>query len=128
MAQRWNQWQVLLSDNARKISANQSELARQTETLGEVLENLRVLSEKQLAVQRPAETLEATRQLRQTLVELVAAIERIPLARSRSRPRSNAPALKLHGAGEHEPSRQPNRPTPGDGGEPTNSIPLKKAG
>ena len=129
LTRRWNQWQVLLSDNARKISANQSELARQTETLGQVLENLRVLSEKQLAVQRPAETLEATRELRATLVELVAAIDRIPLARNRP-PQADAvaPMLKVHSAGvDTEPTGGGDQVGHEPSGTAT-SIPLKKAG
>ena len=84
LTRRWEQWQVLLSENARKFSLNQSEMIRQTEVLADAIGSLRDIQQRLNAVQRPEQTLQATERLQQTLDRLVKTIEwmaRQPVAR-----------------------------------------------
>lgn len=75
LAHRWEQWQVLMSENARKFSLNQSEMIRQTEFLADAIGSLRDIQQRLNAVQRPEQTLQATERLQQTLDRLVKTIE-----------------------------------------------------
>ncbi len=101
LTRRWEQWQVLLSENARKFSLNQSEMIRQTEVLADAIGSLRDIQQRLNAVQRPEQTLQATERLQQTLDRLVKTIEwmaRQPVARPAATEKKPASVKPLENA------------------------------
>ncbi|MCH2180544.1 MAG: MotA/TolQ/ExbB proton channel family protein [Mariniblastus sp.] len=47
MSKRWEQWQVMLSDNARAVAGQQAEMVRQSESLSQLIEQIRDIQSKQ---------------------------------------------------------------------------------
>jgi hypothetical protein len=76
MAQRWEQWQVTLSENARLMSDHQNELGEQSRLLVDLIEQ----SEKKdlflPAIKRHQEAVSATENLQTTLVEIAESLKK----------------------------------------------------
>ncbi len=94
MAKRWEQWQVLLSENARRLDDSKSLVQAQVELLRKLLEKIESTNGAQTMLNRNLDTLAATSQLHQTLQDLSSSIQRIPKQESSSpEPR---PTLRIH--------------------------------
>ena len=77
MSKRWEQWQVMLSDNARAVAGQQTEMVRQSETLNQLLEQIQSVKEMQATVdQNPGSVMDENR-LADTLQQLGAAISQL---------------------------------------------------
>jgi hypothetical protein len=75
MSHRWEQWQVLLSDNARQMSTHQSHLAEQTGLIHKLLRQTQDLGMFEPAIRKNQAAMEQTDQLRATLAELSLAVK-----------------------------------------------------
>lgn len=93
MAQRWEQWQVMLSDNARQMSQHQRSLVAQTEMIRSVIQKLESNGGAQQMLSRNLDALAATSRLQQTLQQLTESIGDIRRRASepQARPRSEVP-------------------------------------
>lgn len=77
MSKRWEQWQVMLSDNARTVAGQQTEMVRQSETLSQLLEQIQSVKAMQATVdQNPGSVMDENR-LADTLQQLCTAISRL---------------------------------------------------
>jgi hypothetical protein len=73
MSHRWEQWQVLLSDNARSMSGHQTHLAEQTNLIHQMLEKTGDLNMFESALAKNDEAIAQTTRLRDALAELTTA-------------------------------------------------------
>ncbi len=77
MSKRWEQWQVMLSDNARAVAGQQTEMVRQSEALNQLLEQIQSVKEMQATVdQNPGSVMDENR-LADTLQQLCTAISQL---------------------------------------------------
>lgn len=70
MAHRWEQWQVLLSDNARLMSMHQQRLAEQTELICKLLTQTEETALFEPAISKNQNAIEQTQLLREALADL----------------------------------------------------------
>jgi biopolymer transport protein ExbB/TolQ len=70
MAHRWEQWQVLLSDNARQLEQQQNRLAEQTRLIQSLLDKGADATPFEPAIATNLHAIEETSRLRETLAEL----------------------------------------------------------
>ncbi len=74
MSQRWGQWQVTLSDNARLLANQQMRMVDQTELIQQLLVQTDDTSLFEPALNRNRDAIEQTRLLRESLAELSKAV------------------------------------------------------
>ncbi len=73
MSHRWEQWQVLLSDNARSMSGHQTHLAEQTNLIHQMLQKTGDINMFESALAKNDEAIAQTTRLREALAELTTA-------------------------------------------------------
>lgn len=74
MSKRWEQWQVMLSDNARAVAGQQAEMVRQSESLSELIDQIREMQTRQQDDLPRAGALVDENRLNETLETLCSAI------------------------------------------------------
>ena len=77
MAKRWEQWQVLLSENARQLSHNQMQILNQIKLIEQLLKKIEMANGAQHMLNRNLDALAATSQLHTTLKSLADSIQEI---------------------------------------------------
>ena len=77
MAKRWEQWQVLLSENARQLSHNQMQIMNQVKLIEQLLKKIETANGAQHMLNRNLDALAATSQLHTTLKSLSDSIHEI---------------------------------------------------
>ena len=75
MAHRWQQWQVMLSDNCRLLTEHQNQLAEQTSQFSQMVSEKADTHEFKNALDQNNQAIEATQQLRETLSTLSESIQ-----------------------------------------------------
>ena len=75
MAHRWQQWQVMLSDNCRLLTGHQKQLAEQTTQFSQMVSEKTDTREFKNALQQNNQAIEATQQLRETLSTLSKSVQ-----------------------------------------------------
>ena len=75
MAHRWQQWQVMLSDNCRLLTEHQKQIAEQTHQFGQMVSEKTDSHELKNALAQNNQATEATQQLRKTLNTLSKSIQ-----------------------------------------------------
>ena len=75
MAHRWQQWQVMLSDNCRLLTEHQKQIADQTSQFGKMVSEKTDTHELKNALTKNNQAIEATQQLRETLGALSKSIQ-----------------------------------------------------
>ena len=75
MAHRWQQWQVMLSDNCRLLTEHQKQIAEQTHQFGQMVSEKTNSHELKNALAQNNQATEATQQLRKTLNTLSKSIQ-----------------------------------------------------
>ncbi len=75
MTQRWGQWQVTLSDNARLLANQQMRMVDQTELIQQLLVQTEDTSLFEPALKKNRDAIEQTRLLRESLAKLSQAVE-----------------------------------------------------
>ena len=93
MAKRWEQWQVLLSDNARKIGDCQTQVLTQIEMIKELITKLESTSGAQQLLNRNLDALATTSRLHETLRQLSKTLEFATVADSSE---SRLKRLRIH--------------------------------
>jgi biopolymer transport protein ExbB/TolQ len=88
MARRWQQWQVVLSENARQAAQHQTELARQTELITDLINKLESVGDCQNALAENLDALHATANLQETLDRLNTTLAKISPDGVRHQPNS----------------------------------------
>ncbi len=97
MAKRWEQWQVVLSENARNMGEHQCEMNRQTELVKDLLLKLDNVSSYQTALDRNLDALAATSRLQDTLENLATTIARLNANHEFGlSTQSDNPSLRIH--------------------------------
>lgn len=109
MASRWEQWQVLLSENARQISNSHSHIANQIEVVNELLAKLDSAKGAQQMLDKNLDALAATTQLQESIQQLTKSIQELksgvqPQAETKpsSRLRIHRPDPKLKNVSERK--------------------------
>ena len=103
MAKRWEQWQVMLSENARQINMSQTQILRQIDTVKELLAKIDSASGAQHMLNKNLDALAATSRLHETLRQLTKSIDEL---KSNGKPQQDAnPASRLR---IHRPDSKPN--------------------
>jgi hypothetical protein len=77
MSSRWESWQSILMDQARQLSANHGQIARQIEMLEQLMHKLDSIAGAQTMLNRNLDALAATTQLHATLQKLADSIHRL---------------------------------------------------
>ena len=112
MAKRWEQWQVMLSDNARKLDNSQSQVQSQIQLLTDLLSKIDSTNGAQKMLNRNLDALAATSQLHTTLQELSDSVRRMDAVKSESADKeANHPGLRIHRPVTGQESRFPIRKT-----------------
>ena len=75
MAHRWQQWQVMLSDNCRLLTEHQKQIAEQTSQFSQMVSEKTDTHELKNAISENNQAIEATQQLRETLGTLSKSIQ-----------------------------------------------------
>ena len=91
MSQRWEQWQVMLSDNARAVAGQQAEMVRQSESLNAVFEQVQNLRSQQDEGASARNSEADSSRLDDTLQQLCSAISHLQLMMSHSDSNVDAP-------------------------------------
>jgi hypothetical protein len=84
MSKRWEQWQVLLSENTRQLNHNQLQILNQIKLIEQLLKKIEMANGAQHMLNRNLDALAATSQLHTTLKSLAESIEEIKQASSRN--------------------------------------------
>ena len=74
MSKRWEQWQVMLSDNARAVAGQQAEMVRQSESLSQLIEQIREIQSQRENGQPQAGGVTEENRLHDTLQTLCSVI------------------------------------------------------
>ena len=75
MAHRWQQWQVMLSDNCRLLTSHQKQIADQTSQFSQMVSEKTDTHDLKNAIAKTNQAIEATQQLRETLGTLSESIQ-----------------------------------------------------
>ena len=81
MSNRWGQWQVTLSDNARSMACHQAELVRQSEALGELLKQINELRNAHDSSRPDQDSQTNAELIHETLQQISASLSRIEQAK-----------------------------------------------
>jgi biopolymer transport protein ExbB/TolQ len=103
MARRWQQWQVMLSENARHAGQHQTELARQADLIRDLINKLESVGDCQNALTENLDVLYATSNLQETLDRLNTTLAKIAPDGVRHQPNSAIPIARRDNArsGQH---------------------------
>lgn len=96
MTHRWEQWQVLLSDNARLMATHQSQLTEQTELVQKLLKETRETELFESAISQNRDAIEQTSRLREILTELCEAVHELKSAEFQSKADPADPSLSVN--------------------------------
>lgn len=111
MSKRWEQWQVMLSDNARKLDDSQEQVQSQIQLLTELLSKIDSANGAQQMLDRNLDALAATSQLHTTLQDLSNSVRRMDTAQGEPKQETPHHGLKIHRPMENQEGRFPIRKT-----------------